>query len=350
MNGELLFLTVLGGIFISLFGIFFGLLFKGIDRKIVARMQMRVGPPIRQPFLDVVKLMNKETVLPENAVPWMYHLAPIVCLVSSAILLLYIPIPGLEAIQLSMHGDVILVLYLFILSALAMVAGGFASASPFATVGAQREMVTMMSYEFPLAVVIIGIVWKLWNLSTPTTKNTAFFTLSFLSSKPILSHTYLLGFIGALILLFALIVVIPGEVAKIPFDVAEAETEIAHGLLVEYSGRNLALFYLADGVRMFAMASLVVALFFPYNISEYIALGNFAVVADFLFFLFKVFLVMLFSITLVRAGMARLRITQVVSVYWITITLIALIGLVLLIWDGDPKLDILNIPLPWTEV
>ncbi len=346
MNGEVLFMTVLGGIFISLFGLFFGLLFKGIDRKIVARMQMRVGPPIRQPFLDVVKLMNKETVLPENAVPWMYHLAPIVCLVSSAILLLYIPIPGLEAIQLGMHGDIILVLYLFILSALAMVAGGFASGSPFATVGAQREMVTMMSYEFPLAVVIIGIVWKLWKLADEGTiaGDNKFFTLSFIASNPLWGYVGLLGFIGIIILLLALVVVTPGEVAKIPFDVAEAETEIAHGLLVEYSGRNLALFYLADGIRTFAMVSLVVALFFPYNISpiieKYIALGDFAVVADFLFFLLKVFLVMLFSVTLVRAGMARLRITQVVSVYWITITLIALIGLVLLIWDSQ-----FNIPL-----
>ncbi|RLF41158.1 MAG: NADH-quinone oxidoreductase subunit H [Thermoplasmata archaeon] len=338
MTGDLLIMTVFGSIGIAIFGLFFGLVYKGIDRKIVAHMQKRVGPPIRQPFLDVIKLMNKETVLPENAVGWMYSMAPLVCLASSIILLLYIPMGGLDQVfengaLLGGHGDIILVLYLLIIPSLAMVAGGFASGSPFATVGAQREMVTMMSYEFPLAVVIIAIVWKL------STAGGDVFSLSLIAGNPIWNSVGLLGLIGAFILLLALVIVTPGEVAKIPFDVAEAETEIAHGLLAEYSGRNLALFYLADGVKTFAMASLVIVLFFPYNISpvleQYVALGDFTILADFLFFLLKVFLVLLFSVTLVRAGMARLRITQVVSVYWITVTLIALFGLVLLMWDNQ---------------
>ncbi len=330
MLGETLFKTVIASICITIFAIFFGLLFKGIDRKLVARMQMRVGPPIRQPFLDVIKLMSKETIVPENAIKWMYNLAPIVCLVSSIIILLYIPIGNIEPL-LGGYGDIILIIYIFIIPALAMVAGGFASGSPFATVGAQREMVTMMSYEFPLAVVIIAVVWKLSHIGGDI------FSLQFIATHPIWGEVGLLGLIGLIILLLSLVVVTPGEVAKIPFDVAEAETEIAHGLLVEYSGRNLALFYIADAVRAFAMASLIVAIFFPYNLSELINLNisyiNHAI--DFLFFLFKVFLVMLFSISLVRAGMARLRITQVVSVYWITITLIALLGLVLLMWDSQ---------------
>ena len=330
MIGELLFKTVVASIGISIFAVIFGLIFKGIDRKLVARMQMRVGPPIRQPFLDVVKLMSKETIVPENAIKWMYNLAPIVCLASSIIILLYIPIGGFKPL-LGGHGDIILVIYLFILPALAMVAGGFASGSPFATVGAQREMVTMMLYEFPLAVVIIAVAWKLSQIGGDV------FSLQFISSHPIWAEIGLLGLIGTLVLLLALIIVTPGEVAKIPFDVAEAETEIAHGLLVEYSGRNLALFYIADAVRTFAMASLVVAIFFPYSLSGLININgineNITYVIDFLFFLLKVFLVMLFSITLVRAGMASLRITQVVSVYWITVTLLALFGLVLLMWD-----------------
>lgn len=331
MIGELLFKTVIASIGIAIFAIIFGLFFKGIDRKLVARMQMRVGPPIRQPFLDVVKLMSKETIVPENAVKWMYNLAPIICLASSIIILLYIPIGNFKPL-LGGHGDIILVIYLFIIPALSMVAGGFASGSPFATVGAQREMITMMSYEFPLAVVIIAIVWKLSEIGGDI------FSLQFISSHPIWAEIGVLGLIGALVLLLALIIVTPGEAAKIPFDVAEAETEIAHGLLVEYSGRNLALFYVADAVRTFAMASLVVAIFFPYSLSSFININineYASYIIEFLFFLFKVFLVMLFSITLVRAGMARLRITQVVTVYWVTVTLIALFGLVLLMWDSQ---------------
>ena len=335
---EKIFLAVIGSIFIAFISIFFGLLFKGIDRKIVARMQKRVGPPIRQPFLDVAKLMVKENVIPENAVAWMYNLAPLICLASSILLMLYIPIPGLEKIQLHGENDIILIVYIFIIPALAMVAGGFASSSPFATIGAQREMVTMMSYEFPLAVGVIAIAWK---LSTIFSENV--FTISFISSNPVFNNVGLIGFIGIIILLLSIIIVIPGEVAKIPFDVAEAETEIAQGLLVEYSGRNLALFYMADGVRIFAMACLVVNIFFPYNISDIFGLsGYIAIIADFLFFLMKVFLLMFFSITLIRAGVARLRITQVVTSYWVTVTLLSLIGLLLLIWDNQ-----FAISLPW---
>jgi len=331
MMGELVFNTVISALAISAIGIFFGLLFKGIDRKLVARMQGRVGPPIRQPFLDVIKLMDKESIVPENAVRWMYLSAPIICLAASIILLMYIPIATFEPL-LNGRGDVILVLYIFIIPALAMVAGGFASGSPFASIGAQREMVTMASYEFPLAVVVIALVWKINDMAGGDV-----FNLATIYAHPLWGEVGLLGLLGLIALLLALVIVTPGVMAKIPFDVAEAETEIAHGLLAEYTGRNLALFYIADGVRLFAMASFIIALFFPYNISplleNYISLGDFAVVADFLFFLLKALLVILFAITLIRAGVARLRITQVVTVYWINVTLLALLGLVLLMWD-----------------
>jgi formate hydrogenlyase subunit 4 len=336
--GETVFLgAVLGSIGLTIFAIFFGLLYKGVDRKLVARMQMRVGPPLRQPFRDVVKLMGKETIVPENAIGWMYAGAPLIALASAIVILLYIPLGSYEPI-LSGHGDVILVLYLFMLPALAMVAGGFASGSPFATIGAQREMITMMSYEFPLAVVVISLVFRLKEAFGP---GTPVFDLAFIAGNPIWDNVGWLGLIGAAILLFAMVIVTPGKVAKIPFDVAEAETELAEGLLAEYSGRNLALFYLADAVRMFAVAAFVVALFFPYAlspvVSEYATLGEApAAVVDFLFFLLKVLLVMFFSITVARTMMARLRITQVVSVYWVTVTLIALFGLVLVMWDAQP--------------
>lgn len=328
MTGELLFKVVIGSIVMAVFSILFGLIYRGIDRKIAAHMQMRIGPPIRQPFLDVIKLMDKETIVPENAVKWLYNSMPILCLASSIIILLYIPVAGITLLE--GRGDIILILYLFLIPAISMVIGGFASGSPFATVGAQREVVTMISYEFPLAVVIIGLVWK---LSEKFDEDV--FSLSFIAEHPIWDNVGLLGIIGAIILLLSLVIVTPGKLAKIPFDVAEAETEIAHGLLVEYSGRNLALFYIADSVRIFAMASLIVALFFPYNISTLLDIGKFSIVADFLFFLLKVFIVMLFAVTLVRVGMARLRITQVVTTYWVTITLISLIGLVLLMWDSQ---------------
>ena len=328
MTGGFFFWLVVKAIVITLIAIFFGLLYKGIDRKIVAHMQGRVGPPIRQPFLDVIKLMSKENIVPKHAVRWLFNAAPLICLASSVMLLLYVPWGGIDAI-LEGHGDLILILYLFAIPSIAMVAGGFASSSPFAAVGAQREVVTMISYELPLAVIIIGIAWKLSSIGGDV------FSMAFITAHPIWENVGLLGLIGIIMLLLSMIIVAPGELAKIPFDVAEAETEIAEGLTVEYSGRNLAMFYMADGVKIFAFSALIIALFFPYGIASLLSLnGVIASIADFLFFLLKVFIVMLFSVTLIRAGVARLRITQVVTGYWVTITLIALIGLVLLMWDS----------------
>jgi Formate hydrogenlyase subunit 4 len=151
---------IIGAIVIAFLGIVIGLFYKGIDRKLAARMQARVGPPIRQPFLDFFKLMIKENIVPENAVPWIFNGAPIMTLVSSITILLYLPVGNIPPI-LSGYGDIVLIIYLLTLPAIGMVVGGFASGSPYANIGAQREMVMMMSYELPLVTAVIALGWKL---------------------------------------------------------------------------------------------------------------------------------------------------------------------------------------------
>ena len=210
-----------------------------------------------------------------------------------------------------------------------MVIGGFSSGSPYATVGAQREMATMMAYEFPLAIIIISIAWRL-SLEGGTTV----FSLTAMSSIPVWSIAGPLGFIGFIILLLVLLLVTPAELSKIPFDSPEAETEIAGGLLVEYSGRNLAMFYLTDGVKTLVMASLIVALFFPYNLSPLLGLQSYPAYAmDIIFYLVKVLLVVLFSVSLIRVAIARLKIDQIVYTYWVPLTLLGLVGLICIMWD-----------------
>lgn len=311
-------LTVIGGVF--------GMLYRGIDRKLVAHMQGRVGPPIVQPFRDVHKLLMKENIIPDGAVSWLFTVAPFVCLITSALLLLYIPLFGQQAL-LAEFGGVILVVYMLILPSLACVIGGFASSSPFATVGAQREMVIMMSYESPLALAIVSLGWRIGHATGADP-----FMFSTIAQYPIWSLVGPLGIVGVLILLFTLIVVTPGKSAKVPFDIAEAETEIAGGFLVEYSGRNLALFYVADMIKTFAMISLIVALFFPYNLSPLVGVGSpvLAGIVDGLFFLVKALVLMFISISVIRAGMARFKISQASWVYVIAMTFLGLVGLILI--------------------
>jgi len=328
---EIIVRIILSTIGVAVFGIVFGLFYKGIDRKISAHMQGRIGPPIVQPFRDVRKLFTKENVVPENAVPWIFNLIPLVGLIGTITILLYLPLGGFSPL-ISGSGDLILILYLLIIPSLALVIGGFSSGSPYAVVGAQREMATMIAYEFPLAIIIISLAWKLTQLGGANV-----FALSTIAATPIWNNVSgPLGFIGFIILLIVLIIVTPAELSKIPFDAPEAETEIAGGLLVEYSGRNLAMFYLTDSVKTVVMASIIVVLFFPYNISGYIAgIGTYgAYVIDILFYLFKVFLVILFSVTLIRVAIARLKIDQIVYTYWIPLTLLSLVGLIFIMWDG----------------
>jgi len=305
----------------------FGMLYRGIDRKLVARMQGRVGPPLVQPFRDVQKLLMKENIVPGGAITWLFNAAPFLALVSAGSLLLFVPLFGRPAL-LGGYGDMILVLYLLIVPSLAFVVGGFASSSPYATVGAQREMIVMMSYEAPLAVVALGTAWRIGQV-TPANP----FLMSTVAQHPIWSALGPLGVIGALLMLLTLMVVTVGEAAKVPFDVAEAETEIAGGLLVEYSGRNLSMFYLADVIKTFAMVSFVVALFIPYNLSPVLGVTATVpkVIIDGLFFLVKVLVVMFFSVSLIRAGMARFKISQASTIYVIAMTAVALIGLIL-VW------------------
>jgi len=324
INGVII---IVGSAILVFIGGAFGMLYRGIDRKLVAHMQGRVGPPIVQPFRDVRKLLMKENIIPDGAISWLFNAAPLLALISTGSLLLFIPLFGQPAL-LGRYGDVILVLYLLIIPSLAFVVGGFASSSPYATVGAQREMIIMMSYEAPLAVVVLGIAWR---ISQVTAANP--FLMSTIAQYPIWNLLGPVGIVGVLLMLLTLMVVTVGEAAKVPFDIAEAETEIAGGLLVEYSGRNLSLFYLSDVIKTFAMSSLVVALFIPYNLSPAlgITVAPAAGIVDGLFFLVKVLVVMFFSVSLIRAGMARFKISQASTVYVIAMTAAALVGM-FLIW------------------
>ncbi len=326
---------IVGTLGLAIFGIVFGLIYKGIDRKITAHMQGRIGPPIKQPFLDVVKLFTKENIIPENAIAWVYNLAPIIGLVGATTILIYLPVIPQEtggfAPLVDFGGDIIVILYLLMIPSIALLVGGFSSGSPYATVGSQREMATMIAYEFPLAIIIISISYRLF-----VNGNIDVFSLSTIAiSAPIWSVVGPLGFIGAIILLLVLVIITPAELSKVPFDAPEAETEIAGGLLVEYSGRNLAMFYLTDGVKTIVMGTIIIALFFPYNLSPVLGLENniAAISVDILFYLLKLVLVIIFSVSLIRVAIARLKIDQIVYTYWVPLTLMALVGLICLLWD-----------------
>ena len=318
---------------VALFGIIYGLVLKGFDRKLAAHMQWRVGPPLRQPFFDVIKLFEKENIVPRNAVPWIFNLAPMISLASLIVALLYLPLGPFKPL-LGGYGDLVVLLYILALPGLAVMLGAFSSTSPYSAVGAQREYIMILSYEFPLAVLIFTFAWK-YSILYPNLKS---FSLSTFVEHPLWNNVGILGFIGLLILLITMLVVTTGEAGRMPFDIAEAGTEISGGALLEYTGKNLGLFYLADAVKIVVMGTLITTFFFPYNLSpllvHYFSLPQYGWgTIDFLFYLLKLFVISFVVVTIMRVAFPRFRVDQVVRFYWGYATLASLIALILIVLD-----------------
>ena len=312
----------LGYIFIYpgfLFCFFVGLLLCGIDRKLVARMQKRVGPPILQPFYDFFKLMGKETIIPAAANRTVYLLAPLLGLAALVTIQLMVPVFGFTAF--SGMADVIVILYLLLIPALATIMGAAASGSPYAGVGLSREMVTILACELPLLMVLLAIAKTVGNaMGTGLC-----FSLSEIAAYQS-AHGSLLFHPSMIPAALAFLLVIPGETGSHPFDAAEAETEICEGMLAEYSGKPLGVYKLSHAIKLLTMTSLFAALFLG-------GLGTGVIVLDAVIQVALCTVVTVIMISFVHAITARLRIEQIFKFYWTAVAGLALISLVLA-WFG----------------
>ncbi|AMQ18633.1 respiratory chain complex I subunit 1 family protein [Thermococcus peptonophilus] len=299
------------------------LLWEGIDRKLVARMQRRIGPPIVQPIYDFLKLASKETIIP-NTANYMFKAAPVLALATAIALLAYTPM-GFEPI-LSGKGDVIVFIYLLTLISFFKMLGAISSGNPYAKIGAAREATIMVSREPAMMLAIFTIMWRIGKLGVDKP-----FSMRTFYQHNIWEIGTPMSFVGAVILLYVFAVWLASEIEVGFFNIPDAEEEIAEGLLVEYSGRYLALLKLTHSLKAFISASLVVAIFFPWGISGYFGLtGLSANVADLLFHTLKVFVVLFVVQSVFRAVTGRLKITQAVDFLWKNVFLASLIGSLLI--------------------
>ena len=323
-------MRLVAGTAVLFLSLLLAMLYDGVDRVVHARMQRRLGPPYLQPFYDLMKLFVKENIVPRRAIAWVFNSAPVLAVTAVLLVFLYVPMGSMPPL-LGTSGDVILIVYLFALSAVAMVAGGFASGSPYANIGAQREMVLMMSYEVPLSIVVTTMAYFAYKNGMPGEP----FSLSTFVAMPIWGVADWIGILGLFALFLALMAVVPAEVGKVPMDIAEAKTEILEGLISEYSGRNLAMFKLTFALRNSAMCAVVVSLFFPWNIGAVLGLtGAGLLLADFVFFWLKVLLLQVFGVTVIRTAFGRFKIWQASQFYWVQVGGLALAGMILLSLDS----------------
>ena len=302
----------------GLFALALGLLFKGLDRRVEARLQRRVGPPLIQPFIDLAKLSTKEVIIPSSAVRGAFLAAPVAAFGGIAACAALLPVPGVTD-GLPKMGDLLVIFYLFPIPAMAIMLAGSSSGSPYGGIGFSREMIMMLAYEVPLLMIMLTVAMKVGG------GDGAEFSLT-----KIMEYQAANGSFGLAPVMWpaflAWLMFIPATLGVPPFDQPEAETEILEGPLLEYSGVLLAFFHMASALKMIVVLALGVVLFFPGTISDIPAV-------NLLWFVVKCALFLLFAVPLVKSATGRLRIEQALSFFLKYPAGLAFLSLVL-VWMG----------------
>lgn len=285
-----------------------GLFSKWMDRKVTARIQYRVGPPLLQPVYDVLKLLGKETLVPESARKTGFLLAPLVGFAAAAISGVLLLSTAWGA-QRAFIGDLIVVWYFLMIPSLSVIVGGAASGSPYGAMGASREMKLVIAYELPLILAVIAVLARaqLWS-----------FRLEEIVAYQQTHQALALSVSGALALLVA-ILCMQAKLGLVPFDMPEAETELMGGPFVEYSGAPLAVFYLMRAMLLAVLPLFIITVF----------LGGVDLSIPGILWTILKFGALVVVTTLIRNTNPRLRIDHALKFFWYILTPVSLLSLIL---------------------
>ncbi|HHQ6724264.1 respiratory chain complex I subunit 1 family protein [Serratia fonticola] len=224
-------------------------LFTGISRQIRARMHSRRGPGIWQDYRDMGKLFKRQEVAPAQSGA-IFRVMPYVLLSSMLLVAMTLPI-FTRMSPFASAGDLITLLYLFALFRFFFSLSGLDTGSPFAGIGASRELTLGVLVEptLILALLVVALIAGSTNIGTIS----ATLTEGWSSPTATLLAMLACGFAAFI------------EMGKIPFDVAEAEQELQEGPLTEYSGSGLALVKWGIGLKQVVVAELFLAVFIPFG-------------------------------------------------------------------------------------
>jgi NADH-quinone oxidoreductase subunit H len=303
-----------------------------VERKAMARMQLRYGPNragpygLLQPIADLVKLIRKESFFPAAAIDVPYILAPVVSAFTALAAFSVIPFGnGWNIWRWHVNGVVanvpISLILIFALGAMGIygfIVGGWASESKYSLLGSMRTCAQLVSYEVSLALSVLGVVITAGTLSLVQIVDNQAHSIWYVVPQAV---GFIIFFIGGV-----------AETSRAPFDLPEAEQELVAGYHTEYSGMRWGLFQMAEYVNMITLSGLAITLFlggwhFPF-LHGLDFLGP-------LWFVLKL-AVFLFLFIWLRTTLPRLRYDQLMSFGWKILlpaaTLNALVTALVVVW------------------
>jgi NADH-quinone oxidoreductase subunit H len=283
-----------------------------LERKIIARIQDRIGPNRAGPFgllqalADMIKMFTKEDITPANADRIAYNIAPGLSVFSSIMVFAVLPfVPGFIGADLNV--GVLYVVAVGGLGTLAILMAGWASNNKYALLGGFRVVAMLLTYEIPMVMVLIAVTMAAGSMSLAKIVE-AQSGMWYVVTLPL---AFIIFFLAGI-----------AEIGRSPFDLVEAESEIVAGFHTEYSGIKFGLFMIGEYVHMFALAFLSAVLFFggwqvPFiDVSPTGLLGPiFGPIVGFISLVIKVF-IFVFILMWFRGTLPRFRIDHLQSLGW----------------------------------
>ena len=291
------------------------------ERKVLARMQVRVGPNragpfgILQPVADGIKLIFKEELIPDKADKLIFILAPVITVIPALVVTAVVPWGDEIAMfgrQIKLYVADLNVGLLYILtvtsiSIYGITLAGWSSNNKYATMGGLRATAQMISYELAIGFAVIGPVLLTGSLSLVDIVNHQR-GVWFIFTQPI-------AFIIFAIAMLA-------EVNRAPFDMPEAEQELTAGYHTEYSGMKFALFFMAEYIKMIAISMIGATLFLGGYLGPFV--DQFPWLGP--IYLFAKVILSLFVIIWIRATLPRIRYDRLMALGWKVLFPLALLS------------------------
>jgi len=270
-------------------------LVKGFINKMEARIQCRRGPSLFQPYYNLVKLLQKDVVVSETA-SWIFRATPYVTFVSILLIALLVPVLSSQ-VPLNFIGDIILIIYLFALGRFFLALSSLDTGSAFGGMGGSREMAisSMAEPAMMLSIFTVSLTVGSTNLSNITGT-----LLNYKSLNP------------SLLLAFAaFVIVIIAETGRIPVDNPFTHLELTmihEGMILEFSGRYLALIEWASSMKLLLLLTILVNTFFPWGITTGFSFPG--LIISFALYLVKIGFFAL-AIVILESSLAKVRLFRI---------------------------------------